>query len=489
MDVFRVVARQVTRIVDLQPVAEIHGDDLLSPALVHLVVGPDGAAEVAGILIVADVTAEETRADVPAGRGFPIVIDASHDSLAVEEGPLGARHHETQVLLAEIAYQAQCAERAPGGVVFFRGEQAVLGGTEAAVEFERRDDVAQAFAVVGRAADAPRVQQLAVIGRCGEFEQPLVLGEERALVAEEGFGGVEVDHEVVAFHLAEIRIHRRGQLQLAIGFPEDVDSRVGLAFAAEHVVQAGGVRRDGQQRLIEARDFNGFEIRQEARALEARHRPARALAGGTGDAIQVDAEDAFVRRVAHGRDVPRDEHLHAPALGVRTHRMAPVAVPIVVEGILVGDDGVGDAVGGRHREVVARAVIAIEIEHHVDAIYLLVEIALHALQGARHGRGVRIAEGHGEALGGRQYPGFGRQRGRFAVEWLHLPEIGDVPGVLPFRRVDPPIYCQRAGHRAGREGQQQQTNAGSAHFPPAVFFGSWMRPGAKRLSTNYKSWL
>src|SRR3546814_15131598 len=72
-------------------------------------------------------------------------------------------------------------------------EHAVLGFAETAVELDRGGDVTRTLAVIGRAAHAPRVQQLAVVGRRGVFEQPLVLGEERPLVADEGLGGADVD--------------------------------------------------------------------------------------------------------------------------------------------------------------------------------------------------------------------------------------------------------------------------------------------------------
>src|SRR3546814_10495836 len=74
----------------------------------------------------------------------------------------------------------------------------VVCSSELAVELVRGGDVTRTLAVIGRAAHAPRVQQLAVVGRRGVFEQPLVLGEERPLVADEGLGGAEVDNQVVA---------------------------------------------------------------------------------------------------------------------------------------------------------------------------------------------------------------------------------------------------------------------------------------------------
>ena len=94
-------------------------------------------------------------------------------------------------------------------------------------------------------------------------------------------------------------------------------------------------------------------------------------------------------------------------LVVAADLVAPVAVPVVVELVLVGDDGVEDAVGGADREVVAGAVIAVEVDHDVDAVDLLLEIPLHALLGARHRGRLDVAEGDGQAVGRREDPDFG----------------------------------------------------------------------------------
>ena len=69
------------------------------------------------------------------------------------------------------------------------------------------------------------------------------------LVADEGFGGIEVHDEIVALDLAEIRIHRGGQLHLAVGFPEQVDAGIALAVAVDVVVETGDERRHREQRL------------------------------------------------------------------------------------------------------------------------------------------------------------------------------------------------------------------------------------------------
>ena len=137
---------------------------------------------------------------------------------------------------------------------------------------------------------------------------------------------------------------------------------------------------------------------------------------------------------------------------IRSYRMAPVAIPVVVEIVLVGDDGVGDAIGGADREVVTGAVIAIEVDHDVDAVDLLFEVALHALQRARHRGRLDVAEGHRQPIRRRQDPGLGGQRRRLAIERLDLAEVGDVLGVLPLLRVDAAVDL----HRMQRQYHQRQ---------------------------------
>ena len=206
-------------------------------------------AALAGLV---DVAADQARAHVPARGRPPVVIDAEHGGLAIEERPVDVGDEQAEILRAEIAHQAHRAEGAADRLGFVRREHAVLGRAEAAVEFERGGDVARAVAVIGRAADAARVEQLAEVGGRGELEDALVLGEERPLVADEGFGRVEVHDQVVAFHLAEVRVHRGEQLHLAVRFPEHVDAGVRLGVVVDDVVQARNVRRQREQRLAVA---------------------------------------------------------------------------------------------------------------------------------------------------------------------------------------------------------------------------------------------
>src|SRR3546814_3960610 len=95
-------------------------------------------------------------------------------------------------------------------------------------------------------------------------------------------------HQVVALDLAEIRIERGGELELAAGLPEDVGTTLEVAAAADVVVHARHVRRDRQQRLAVHRHLERPEIRQEARLREAGHRPPTALSGAVDYAVDVD---------------------------------------------------------------------------------------------------------------------------------------------------------------------------------------------------------
>src|SRR3546814_11791183 len=87
------------------------------------------------------------------------------------------------------------------------------------------------------------------------------------------------------------------------------------------------------------------------------------LAGGTDDAVDVDAERAMaIVPFAHRRAVPGDQHLRRPAVGVVAGRVSPVAVPVLVELALVGDHGVVYAVGRTDGQVVAGAAVASEVD-------------------------------------------------------------------------------------------------------------------------------
>src|SRR6185295_1712830 len=236
-------------------------------------------------------------------------------------------------------------------------------------------------AVIRRPTDAARVQQLAEIRRRGEFEYALVFGEERPLVADEGFRGAEVHDQVVAFHLAEVRVDRGRELELAVRLPEDVRAGIAVTALADVVVQTGYIRSDGQQRLVVVLDLDGREVGEESRPLEARHGPGRAFAGGTNDTAHLDVEHALLTRRAHRRDVPGNQHFRRPTFAVRGDGVLPVAIPVRVEVVLVRDDGVVDTVGDAHAEVVARAMVAVEVDHDRIPVDRIFEVALHTLQG------------------------------------------------------------------------------------------------------------
>ncbi len=296
-----------------------------------------------------------------------------------------ARQQQPQALLTEIVHHARGAERAPGAAALVGGQHAVAGRAEAAVEFHRFGDVSRPIAVVGGPAHAARVDELAVVVEQAEIEDALALGEEWALVGEERLLRAEVHHQVVAFDLAEIRIQRRGQLELPVRLPEDVRALAEVAAPVHVVVQRRNVRLDRQQRLAVRRHFDALE-RGEVARLRIRHRrPCHALAGRGDHAIQVKPDRAFaVHGTLHRRGVPRNQHLHRPALRILRDRVLPEAVPVGIEVVFVRDDFVVDRAGGSHREVVAGAAVAVEIDLDIDAIDLIAEIALHLLLRARH---------------------------------------------------------------------------------------------------------
>ena len=165
---------------------------------------------------------------VDVGLAFDARDRAVHLDLGSETGPVDAGHHRAEALGVAVATRAQRVEVAPDLVGFGRGEHAVVRRPQAAVELDRRGDVARfAAVVVGRATDAAGVDQPVVGVERAErhVEVALVLGEERALVAEEGLDRAEVHDELVALDLAEVRIERTAELELAVGLPEDVARR------------------------------------------------------------------------------------------------------------------------------------------------------------------------------------------------------------------------------------------------------------------------
>src|SRR5690606_34473566 len=165
-------------VVDLQLVAEVHRDPLLAPAAIHLVVGPQGGAEIAAArAVVVDAAAEHAAAQVPVRRRAPVVVHAQHRGLTAEERPVHARKHHAEVVVLEVLYQAQRMEAAPGLAGLVCGKHTVLHATDAAVDLGRGRDVAGAAIVIGRPAHATGIEQLAGIRRRGVFEDALVLGE------------------------------------------------------------------------------------------------------------------------------------------------------------------------------------------------------------------------------------------------------------------------------------------------------------------------
>src|SRR5690606_32666198 len=137
VQVVEAVARQIAEIVELERVSEVHGDPLLAPAAIHLVVGPDRRARVTHTLAaLVDAAAEYAAADVPARRRPPVVVDANHRRLAITGGIVHPGQHRAEILRVEIPHQPDRAVAAAAGAILVRREQAVVHLPDTAVQLE-----------------------------------------------------------------------------------------------------------------------------------------------------------------------------------------------------------------------------------------------------------------------------------------------------------------------------------------------------------------
>src|SRR5688572_21648813 len=129
------------------------------------------------------------------------------------------------------------------------------------------------------------------------------------------------------------------------------------------------------------------KVREKTRPFEASLRPCRALASRAYDTIQIHSEcTSACGGAAHRGDVPRDQQLGRPTILVFAYGMLPVPVPVRIEVRFIADDRVVDSIRAAERECISRATIPIKIDHHIDAIDLRIEVPLHSLPRARHGR-------------------------------------------------------------------------------------------------------
>ena len=85
---------------------------------------------------------------------------------------------------------------------------------ETAIEFQCSGNIARTVAIIGLSANSSRINQAAITGTEADIEQTLVFGKKRAFIAEESFDGIEIDHQLIAFYLAEIRVQGGGQLKV-----------------------------------------------------------------------------------------------------------------------------------------------------------------------------------------------------------------------------------------------------------------------------------
>jgi len=169
--------------------------------------------------------------------------------------------------------------------------------------------------------------------------------------------------------------------------------------------------------------------------------------------------------ILHRRDVPRDEHLDRPAIGILGHGVLPDAVPVGAELVFVGDGLVLDAVREHDHEVVADATVAVEVDVEIDAVVGAAGIARGDLAGARDVRRLGVAECDRKALRRGQDPGFGGIRRRRARQRLRQPEIADVPCAGPFGRIDMTIDHDGTGSPGGtsQHAQDRDREEAAAH--------------------------
>lgn len=194
------------------------------PAFADLMVDPHLRAGVAhSVVALIDTGTDQIGADIPVRGRRPLVISRIHGGFAIKERAVDPRHHRANALPFKTTGCPQRVEIAASSVAFGRREHAVTEASGATVDFNRCSDIAGTVAVGGGRTDAAGVDQLLGVAERTErhFEITLVLGEKWALVAEEGFDRAEIDDDDdVALNLAEIQIHGRGKLELAVRLPE-----------------------------------------------------------------------------------------------------------------------------------------------------------------------------------------------------------------------------------------------------------------------------
>src|SRR5437868_13093369 len=116
--------------------------------------------------------------------------------------------------------------------------------------------------------------------------------------------------------------------------------------------------------------------------------------------------------------------------------MLPATVPVRIEVRLVRNDGVVDIVRGAHGEVVAGTVIAIEVDHDIDAVDLILEILLYALPRPRYRRRLAISERHGQSVRCTEDPCLRLQGRGLPIERLRFAKIADDLRIPPFLGID-----------------------------------------------------
>ena len=230
----QVIATHVAQIVDLEIAVVARQLKALQQARAWRPIGaqPDSRAvlvkikpAIGDIGPLEDVAGDQLAAQADARCRQPLAIQGMHAGLPIERGSIGMGGQPAQAQTSAAPASAQgevFATKRVAAVVLLRQQQAPLRALARQAVLERQGDVGDAFrAGIWRSTDAARVDQLAAAAG-GEREQRLIFGEEGPLLVEAGFDGAEVDDQVIAFDLAEVRAQGQAELLASGRAPEQV---------------------------------------------------------------------------------------------------------------------------------------------------------------------------------------------------------------------------------------------------------------------------
>ena len=229
-----------------------------------------------------------------------------------------------------------------------------------------------------RSADATCMQQLRIAEAAPGGEYLLAFLEKQPLFGKEGFVVAQIHHHVVGFDVAEVRLQRGGDLQIARWPPQQNNASFGLhAIAGETIVGGGNIGGNAvlltRAHVVQAKRL---KLRQKLRLRPRQRRPCVAFVGICDVALREDADGAGAVGFGHVHQRPRNEVLGAPALFGTRRGAAPSAVPRVAELAFRQNGAVGDAVAEIELKPESVAPFARGVEG--DGEVVAVEVALIA---------------------------------------------------------------------------------------------------------------